>query len=75
MNVSFFGFCLWGLGFLVPDVLGVNVRVDLSAEEILKLADVIVAKSKKIHDAVASLPLDKVRRIPLLFKFFSGELV
>lgn len=32
----------------------------MSASEILKLADRIIAKSKEVHDAVASVPLDKV---------------
>ncbi|CAI0425739.1 unnamed protein product [Linum tenue] len=39
---------------------GSSVRINLSASEILKLADRIVAKSKQVHDAVASVPLDKV---------------
>uniref|UniRef100_A0A7N0U7X9 Peptidase M3A/M3B catalytic domain-containing protein n=1 Tax=Kalanchoe fedtschenkoi TaxID=63787 RepID=A0A7N0U7X9_KALFE len=39
---------------------GLNVRVDLSAPEILKLADQIIAKSKQVHDAVSSVPLDRV---------------
>ncbi|KAL5760081.1 hypothetical protein ACOSP7_018582 [Xanthoceras sorbifolium] len=42
------------------DLKGSNVRVNLSASEILKLADRIIAKSKEVHDAVASVPLDKV---------------
>ncbi|KAJ4837321.1 hypothetical protein Tsubulata_048511 [Turnera subulata] len=42
------------------DLPGCNVRVNLSASEILKLADRIIAKSKAVHDAVASVPLDKV---------------
>ncbi|KAK6242221.1 hypothetical protein SCA6_007610 [Theobroma cacao] len=42
------------------DLPGCNVRVNLSASEILKLADRIIAKSKEVHDAVASVPLDKV---------------
>ncbi|KAL8037862.1 hypothetical protein ABFS82_11G066500 [Erythranthe guttata] len=41
-------------------VPGSNVRINLSASEILRLADHIVAKSKEVHDAVASVPLDKV---------------
>ncbi|KAL0385411.1 UNVERIFIED_CONTAM: putative thimet oligopeptidase [Sesamum radiatum] len=41
-------------------VPGSNVRINLSAPEILRLADHIVAKSKEVHDAVASVPLDKV---------------
>ncbi|CAN1314181.1 Probable thimet oligopeptidase [Linum perenne] len=39
---------------------GSGVRINLSASEILKLADQIIAKSKRVHDAVASVPLDKV---------------
>ncbi|XP_031270064.1 probable thimet oligopeptidase [Pistacia vera] len=42
------------------DLQGSNVRVNLSASEILKLADRIIAKSKQVHDAVASVPFDKV---------------
>ncbi|KAK1577521.1 hypothetical protein Q3G72_022495 [Acer saccharum] len=42
------------------DLKGSNVRVNLSASEILKLADRVIAKSKEVHDAVASVPLDKV---------------
>ncbi|KAF3431110.1 hypothetical protein FNV43_RR25840 [Rhamnella rubrinervis] len=42
------------------DLQGSNVRVNLSASEIHKLADRIIIKSKKVHDAVASVPLDKV---------------
>lgn len=39
---------------------GSMVRANLSASEILKLADYLIAKSKAVHDAVASVPLDKV---------------
>ncbi|XVF02672.1 hypothetical protein REPUB_Repub04eG0194500 [Reevesia pubescens] len=42
------------------DLLGCNFRVNLSGSEILKLADRIIAKSKEVYDAVASVPLDKV---------------
>ncbi|KAA8533259.1 hypothetical protein F0562_033208 [Nyssa sinensis] len=42
------------------DLSGSNVCVNLSSSEILKLADRIIAKSKEVHDAVASVPLDKV---------------
>ncbi|KAL4301865.1 hypothetical protein GQ457_10G026390 [Hibiscus cannabinus] len=42
------------------DLPGCNFRVNLSTGEILKLADRIIAKSKEVHDAVASVPLDKV---------------
>ncbi|XP_028772246.1 probable thimet oligopeptidase [Neltuma alba] len=41
------------------DLPGSNVRINLSKSEILKLADQIIAKSKEVHDAVASVPLDK----------------
>ncbi|KAI3516067.1 hypothetical protein L1887_14976 [Cichorium endivia] len=39
---------------------GSIVRANLSASEILKLADRLIANSKAVHDAVASVPLDKV---------------
>ncbi|XP_055812732.1 probable thimet oligopeptidase [Solanum dulcamara] len=42
------------------DVPGSKVRVNLSASEILKLAESIINKSKQVHDAVASVPLEKV---------------
>ncbi|KAI5572948.1 hypothetical protein BDE02_10G046600 [Populus trichocarpa] len=42
------------------DLSGSNALINLSASEILKLADRIIAKSKEVHDAVASVPLDKV---------------
>ncbi|XP_011042314.1 PREDICTED: probable thimet oligopeptidase isoform X2 [Populus euphratica] len=42
------------------DLSGSNARINLSASEILKLADRIIAKSKEVHDAVASVPFDKV---------------
>lgn len=42
------------------DLQGSIVRVNLSASEIVKLADKIISKSKEVHDAVASVPLDKV---------------
>jgi thimet oligopeptidase len=45
---------------LNSDLKGSNVRVSLSASEILKLAGRVIAKSKEVHDAVASVPLDKV---------------
>ncbi|KAL8535208.1 hypothetical protein ACS0TY_011004 [Phlomoides rotata] len=44
----------------IKAVPGSNVRINLSAPEILRLADNIVTHSKKVHDAVASVPLDKV---------------
>ncbi|XP_027917161.1 probable thimet oligopeptidase isoform X2 [Vigna unguiculata] len=42
------------------DLAGSKVRVNLSAPEILKLAEQIIANSKKVHNSVASVPLDKV---------------
>ncbi|XP_020527749.1 probable thimet oligopeptidase isoform X5 [Amborella trichopoda] len=55
------------LGFLVAlkghkrkRLHGFILQVNLSASEILKLADRIIAKSKLVHDSVASVPLDKV---------------
>ncbi|KAL6508912.1 hypothetical protein OROHE_021471 [Orobanche hederae] len=53
------------------EVPGLNVRINLPAPEILKLADHIIAKSKKVHDAVASVPLDKGR--PKKFMFVKYE--
>ncbi|KAK1419976.1 hypothetical protein QVD17_29451 [Tagetes erecta] len=41
-------------------VRGSNVRVNLSASEILKLADRVIANSKAVYNAVASVPFDKV---------------
>ena len=38
---------------------GSNVRVNLSTPEILQLANSIISKSKAVHDAVGSVPLDK----------------
>jgi thimet oligopeptidase len=45
---------------LLPDLPGSTVRVNLSASEIRRLADRIIANSKMVHDRVASVPLDKV---------------
>ncbi|VFQ71463.1 unnamed protein product [Cuscuta campestris] len=42
------------------DLPGLNFPMNLSAPDILRLADKIIAKSKQVHDAVASVPLDKV---------------
>lgn len=39
---------------------GTDVHIGLSASEILRLADRIITKSKEVHDAVSSVPLDKV---------------
>ncbi|XP_065873653.1 probable thimet oligopeptidase [Euphorbia lathyris] len=42
------------------DLQGSSVRANLSATDILKLAGRIIAKSQEVHDAIASIPLDKV---------------
>ncbi|XP_021854484.2 probable thimet oligopeptidase [Spinacia oleracea] len=44
----------------IQDLVGSNVRVNLSANEIRKLADRIISESTEVHDAVASVPIDKV---------------
>lgn len=46
--------------FVTSDLPGSNVCVNLSASEIRRLADRIIANSKSVHDRVASVPLDKV---------------
>lgn len=52
--------CNFLLVLLDSDLQGSNVRINLSPTEILKLAGKITAKSKQVHDAVASVPLEKV---------------
>lgn len=42
------------------DLLGSNVRVNLSASELQRLTDQVISKSKEIYDLVASVPLEKV---------------
>jgi hypothetical protein len=60
------------------DLVGSKVRVNLSASEIVKLANQIIAKSNEVHNSVASVPLDKVLSIIdsliLLFLFIFAEL-
>lgn len=46
--------------FQISVVPGSKLQINLSGPEILKLADNIIANSKEVHDAVASVPLDKV---------------
>ncbi|KAI7997994.1 putative thimet oligopeptidase [Camellia lanceoleosa] len=41
------------------DLPGSTVQVNLSLPEILRLANRIIAKSKEVHDSIASVPLDK----------------
>lgn len=40
-----------------------TVCVNLSAKEILELADEIISKSTRVHDTVALVPLNKVLEI------------
>lgn len=47
---------VWNLGLPGCD----TVCVKLSAREILDLADEIISKSTRVHDAVALVPLNKV---------------
>jgi hypothetical protein len=60
------------------DLVGSKVRVNLSASEIVKLANQIIAKSNEVHNSVSSVPLDKVLSIIdsliLLFLFIFAEL-
>ncbi|KAK7280908.1 hypothetical protein RIF29_08476 [Crotalaria pallida] len=42
------------------DLAGSKVCVNLSASEILKLAEQVIAKSNEVYNSVASVPLDKV---------------
>ncbi|CAK8567216.1 unnamed protein product [Lathyrus sativus] len=42
------------------DLEGSKVKVNLSASEIVKLANQIITKSNEVHNSVASVPLDKV---------------
>ncbi|KAG0486659.1 hypothetical protein HPP92_008754 [Vanilla planifolia] len=42
------------------DLLGLHVFVNLSASEIHRLADQIIAKSNETHDLVSSVPLENV---------------
>lgn len=60
-----YNFCLFFLIWfwivlMFVDLVGSNVRVNLSANEIRKLADRIISESTEVHDAVASVPIDKV---------------
>lgn len=45
---------------ILADLPGSSVRIKLSASEIHKLTDQIIAKSKEIYDLVASVPIEKV---------------
>ncbi|KAK7312011.1 hypothetical protein RJT34_10542 [Clitoria ternatea] len=42
------------------DLAGSKIRINMSASEIHKLAEQIIAKSNKVHNSIASVPLDKV---------------
>lgn len=48
---------------------GSSVLVNLSASEISKLADCIIAKSKETYDRVASIPFEKVYSWSLQFRW------
>lgn len=48
------------MSWLVAELPGFSAQVNLSAAEIKRLADRIIAKSKETYDAVAAVPLDKV---------------
>lgn len=52
------------------DVPGLQIRVNLSASEISKLADRVISKSREVHDSVASMPLHKVTFTPFEVTFF-----
>lgn len=54
----------------LTELPGFELRVNLSASEILNLAERIIAKSKKVHDAVASVPPNKVLTLFLLIANF-----
>ncbi|RZB73282.1 putative thimet oligopeptidase [Glycine soja] len=55
------------------DLAGSMVRVNLSASEILKLAEQIIANSNKVHNSVASVPLDKCRlRMQMLYHLWQN---
>lgn len=66
MFCAFYSNYTIGPDFVAPDLLGSDVRVNISRSEISRLADRIIAKSKEVHDAVASVPLDKVLYPPYL---------
>lgn len=61
LNFAFFAFKSFKNRRKPRDLVGSNVRVNLSVNEIRKLADRIIAESTEVHDAVASVPVDKVR--------------
>ncbi|KMT07551.1 hypothetical protein BVRB_6g151620 isoform A [Beta vulgaris subsp. vulgaris] len=61
LNFAFFAFKSFKKRSKSKDLVGSNVRVNLSANEIRKLADRIIAESTEVYDAVASVPVDKVR--------------
>lgn len=57
---------------IAAELPGLIVLVNLSPSEVLKLADHVIGKSKEVHDAVASVPLNQVfvNSHPLLFPLF-----
>ena len=51
----------FALTIFFSELKGSKVQINLSPSRIIRLADQLIAKSKAVHDAVASVPLDKVR--------------
>jgi hypothetical protein len=45
---------------MLAELPGFTAQVNLSAAEIKRLADRIIAKAKETYDSVAAVPLDKV---------------
>lgn len=54
---------------------GIQVRLKLSAVDILRLTDNIIATSTSVHDAVAAVPLDQVIPLPTSLLFCCLELM
>ncbi|XP_021746587.1 probable thimet oligopeptidase [Chenopodium quinoa] len=61
LNFAFHAFKSFNHRRKAKDLIGSNVRVNLSVIEIRKLADRIIAESKAVYDSLASVPVDKVR--------------
>lgn len=59
MNLRFYNAVIGNLGLPGCDTVCVN----LSAREIHDLADEIISKSTRVHDAIAFVPLNKVFEI------------
>ncbi|KAL2903544.1 putative thimet oligopeptidase [Bienertia sinuspersici] len=61
LNFAYFAFKSFMHRRKSKALVGSNVRVNLTANEIRKLADRITSESKEVYDAVASMPVDKVK--------------